>query len=43
MTDNLDLVADILENMDAESRGNILANMNQDTAAKVTEIMNPIN
>ncbi|MGN0342611.1 MAG: MotE family protein [Roseburia sp.] len=43
MTDNLELVADILENMDAESRGNILANMNQDTAAKVTEIMNPIN
>lgn len=42
MTDNLDLVAEILENMDAESRGNIMANMNEDTAAKVTEIMNPL-
>ena len=41
MTDNLDLVAKILENMNAESRGNILAAMNEDTAAKLTEIMNP--
>lgn len=41
MTDNLSLVAKILMNMDAESRGNILGQMNADTAAKVTEIMNP--
>ncbi len=41
MTDNLSLVAKILKNMDAESRGNILGQMNADTAAKVTEIMNP--
>lgn len=41
MTSDLSLVAKILENMDAESRGNILGQMNADTAAKVTEIMNP--
>lgn len=41
MTNDLSLVAKILENMDAESRGNILGQMNADTAAKVTEIMNP--
>ncbi|HCJ75718.1 MotE family protein [Thermoguttaceae bacterium LCP21S3_D4] len=41
MTDNLDLVAKILENMDAQSRADILGKMNSDTAAKVTEIMNP--
>ena len=41
MTDNLDLVAQILENMDAQSRADILGKMNSDTAAKVTEIMNP--
>lgn len=41
MTDNLSLVADILQAMDAESRANILGKMNADTAAKVTEIMEP--
>ena len=41
MTDNLNLVAQILENMDAQSRADILGKMNSDTAAKGTEIMNP--
>lgn len=41
MTDNLNLVAQILKNMDAQSRADILGKMNSDTAAKVTEIMNP--
>ena len=41
MTDNLSLVADILQAMDAESRANILGKMSADTAAKVTEIIEP--
>ena len=41
MTDNLQLVADILSNMGTQSRGDILGKMNSDTAAKVTEIMEP--
>ncbi len=41
MTDNLELVAQILQGMDAESRGAILGQMNTDTAARVTEIMEP--
>jgi flagellar motility protein MotE (MotC chaperone) len=41
MTDNLNLVAQILENMDAQSRADILGKMDSDTAAKVTEIMHP--
>lgn len=41
MTDNLQLVAEILENMDAQSRADILGKMNSETAAKVTEIMKP--
>lgn len=41
MTDDLKLVAEILENMDAQSRANILGKMNSETAAKVTEIMEP--
>ena len=41
MTKDLQLVADILENMDAQSRANILGKMDPDTAAKVTEIMEP--
>lgn len=41
MTDNLQLVAKILNSMDAQSRGDILGKMNSDTAAKVTKIMNP--
>lgn len=41
MTDNLNLVADILESMDAQSRADILGKMNAETAARVTEIMQP--
>ena len=41
MTDNLKLVAKILNAMDAQSRGDILGKMKPDTAAKVTKIMNP--
>ena len=41
MTDDLELVAKILQGMNASARGNILAEMNADTAAKVTEILNP--
>lgn len=41
MTNNLQLVADILENMDAQSRANILGKMDSETAAKVTKIMEP--
>ena len=41
MTDSLKLVAEILENMDAGSRANILGKMDSDTAAKVTKIMAP--
>lgn len=41
MTDDLQLVARILNAMDSQSRGDILGKMNSDTAAKVTKIMNP--
>lgn len=41
MTDNLQLVAKILNAMDAQSRGDILGKMDSDIAAKVTKIMNP--
>ena len=41
MTNNLDLVAEILWAMDASSRGNILANMDPEIAAQVTKLMNP--
>lgn len=41
MTDDLKLVAKILMSMDAQSRANILGKMNSETAAKVTEIMEP--
>lgn len=41
MTDDLKLVAEILENMDAQSRADILGKMDSETAAKVTEIMEP--
>ena len=41
MTDDLKLVAEILMNMDAQSRADILGKMNSETAAKVTEIMEP--
>ena len=42
MTDNLQLVADILDSMDAQSRANILGKMDAATAAKVTAIMEPV-
>lgn len=41
MTDDLNLVADILQAMDSESRAKIMGKMNADNAAKLTEIMNP--
>lgn len=41
MTDNLSLVAEILENMSSQARGDILAAMDTDTAAQVTEMMQP--
>lgn len=41
MTNNLGLVADILMNMGAKARGDILANMEPETAARLTEIMEP--
>lgn len=41
MTDDLKLVAQILEYMDAEARGSILGAMNAEVAAKVTKLMEP--
>jgi flagellar motility protein MotE (MotC chaperone) len=41
MTDDLSLVADILSNMDSQSRADILAAMDSDVAARLTEIMEP--
>lgn len=41
MTDNLSLVKRILEQMGSSQRGDILAAMNQDTAAKLTEMLEP--
>lgn len=41
MTDNLQLVADILQKMDASSRAKIMGKMDPTTAAKVTAIMEP--
>lgn len=41
MTDDLKLVADILMSMDAQARADILGKMSSETAAKVTEIMEP--
>lgn len=41
MTDDLQLVAKILEAMKADARGDILGNMDKDTAAKVTKLMEP--
>ena len=41
MTDNLDLVADILEAMETEARANILGKMDKDTAAKITQMLKP--
>ncbi len=41
MTSNLELVAEILENMSADERGSILGAMDPTIAAKVTKIMAP--
>lgn len=41
MTDNLDLVAKILNSMSVEARGDILAAMDTDVAARLTKIMDP--
>lgn len=41
MTDNLNLVAKILNAMSAEERGDILAAMDTDVAARLTKIMDP--
>jgi flagellar motility protein MotE (MotC chaperone) len=41
MTDNLSLVADILNNMGTTQRADILSKMDTDTAAKLTKMMNP--
>lgn len=41
MTDNFSLVADILENMDAKSRADILAQMDTENAARITKILEP--
>lgn len=41
MTNNLDLVARILKEMDAEARGDILGVMDPEIAAKLTKIMEP--
>ena len=41
MTDDLGLVADILMNMGAQQRADILGKMNATTAAKLTQIMEP--
>ncbi len=43
MTDNLDLAAKILWQMDTDSRGKILGAMNSEIAAKITKIMEPDN
>ena len=41
MTDNLDLVAKILWQMDPDARGKILGVMDKEVAAKITKIMDP--
>jgi flagellar motility protein MotE (MotC chaperone) len=41
MMGDAQLVADILDNMDAQSRGDILAKMDKENAAKLTEILEP--
>jgi flagellar motility protein MotE (MotC chaperone) len=43
MTNNLELVAEILQNMNATSRGSILGAMDTTVAAKVTGLMAPKN
>ena len=41
MTDNLELVAKILNAMDVDSRGSILGAMDAEVAARLTKIMDP--
>lgn len=41
MTDNLDLAADILRNLDSTTRGAIMGAMEPAVAARITKIMNP--
>lgn len=41
MTDDLSLAAEILENMDSDSRGKILGAMDSEVAAKITKLMEP--
>lgn len=41
MTDDFELVAKILQGMKADSRGDILGNMNKENAAKITKLMEP--
>lgn len=41
MTDNLNLAAEILENLSSSSRASIMAEMDPSIAAKLTKIMNP--
>lgn len=41
MTDNLDLVAKILGNMEPSARSKILGQMDKETASKITKIMDP--
>ena len=41
MTDNFDLVCEILAAMDASTRADILAAMDEENAAIVTEMMEP--
>lgn len=41
MTDNLDLVAKILGNMDSTTRGKILGVMDSEVASQITKIMDP--
>ncbi|MCI8326919.1 MAG: hypothetical protein HFI37_03985 [Lachnospiraceae bacterium] len=41
MTNDLKLVARILSAMKADARGDILGNMNKDTAARITKLMEP--
>ncbi len=43
MTDDFELVADILQNMSTQSRADILGKMEPENAAKITEIMEPDN
>ncbi|MBQ2258534.1 MAG: hypothetical protein II247_07690, partial [Lachnospiraceae bacterium] len=41
MTDNLDLAAEILRNINATTRGAIMGEMDPAVAARITKIMNP--